>query len=246
MQRLVFLLLFAVFVVSCEGRRTFQDKGVIKEISADRRQTKIQHEKIPGYMEAMTMMFDVKDPKELEGLQPNDQVSFRMIVTQNDGWIERVKKIGTVEAREDVRPTEVAAGTIQSPTQLSEYIAASCLLHCSDGWSYLGRAISALLRGDPHRARHLAYYAELRAATALLAKVGVSSIDSNLATAIRTSVILGFTWGIALGLEKHHGLGDQSPELGVSSAIWHLYGTVVALLLSRVADGACIQCCAGR
>ncbi len=44
------------------------------------------------------------------------------------------------------------------------------------------------------------------AATALLAKVGVAGIDSNLATAIRTSVILVFTWSIALSLEKHHAL----------------------------------------
>ena len=48
------------------------------------------------------------------------------------------------------------------------------------------------------------------AATALLAKVGVAGIDSNLATAIRTSVILLFTWGIAIGLEKHHGLAEIS------------------------------------
>ena len=48
------------------------------------------------------------------------------------------------------------------------------------------------------------------AATALLAKVGVVGIDSNLATAIRTSVILLFTWGIALGLEKHHGIAEIS------------------------------------
>ena len=98
MQRLVFLLFLAMFVVSCEGRRTFQVKGVIKEISADRKQAKIEHENIPSYMEAMTMMFDVRDPRELEGLQPNDQVAFRMIVTQNDGWIDQVKKIGTVPA----------------------------------------------------------------------------------------------------------------------------------------------------
>ena len=45
------------------------------------------------------------------------------------------------------------------------------------------------------------------AATAILAKIGVEGVDSNLATAIRTSVILGFTWAIALALEKHHGLG---------------------------------------
>ena len=92
------LVLLAILTISCEGRRSFQVKGVIKEISADRKQAKIEHEKIPGYMEAMTMMFDVKDPKELQGLQPNDQVSFRMIVTQNDGWIDQVKKIGTVAA----------------------------------------------------------------------------------------------------------------------------------------------------
>ncbi len=41
------------------------------------------------------------------------------------------------------------------------------------------------------------------AATALLAKVGVAHIDSNLATAVRTSVVLVFTWAIAIGLGKH-------------------------------------------
>jgi transporter family protein len=46
------------------------------------------------------------------------------------------------------------------------------------------------------------------AGTALLAKVGVEGIDSNLATAIRTTVVLLFTWGIALGLEKHRGLSE--------------------------------------
>src|SRR5580704_8727767 len=35
-------------------------------------------------------------------------------------------------------------------------------------------------------------------ATAVLAKVGVQDIDSNLATAIRTTVILAFAWIIAL------------------------------------------------
>lgn len=48
------------------------------------------------------------------------------------------------------------------------------------------------------------------AATALLAKVGIAGIDSNLATAIRTSVILVFTWAIALALQKHHGLTEIS------------------------------------
>jgi bacterial/archaeal transporter family protein len=45
--------------------------------------------------------------------------------------------------------------------------------------------------------------AAFAAATALLAKVGMAHVDSNLATAIRTTVVLIFAWGIALALGKH-------------------------------------------
>jgi bacterial/archaeal transporter family protein len=44
------------------------------------------------------------------------------------------------------------------------------------------------------------------AATALLAKLGVSNVDPNLATAIRTTVVVIFTWLIALSLGSHSGL----------------------------------------
>jgi transporter family protein len=44
------------------------------------------------------------------------------------------------------------------------------------------------------------------AGTAVLAKVGVEGVDSNLATAVRTSVIVVFTWAIAVGLGKHGGI----------------------------------------
>ncbi len=43
------------------------------------------------------------------------------------------------------------------------------------------------------------------AATALLAKLGVAGVDSNLATAIRTSVVVVFTWAIALSTGVHRG-----------------------------------------
>jgi len=36
------------------------------------------------------------------------------------------------------------------------------------------------------------------ALTSILAKIGIANINSNLATAIRTTVILIFTWGIAI------------------------------------------------
>ena len=44
------------------------------------------------------------------------------------------------------------------------------------------------------------------AATALLAKLGVSHVDPNLATAVRTTVVVIFAWMIALALGTHGGL----------------------------------------
>jgi hypothetical protein len=62
---------------------------------------------------------------------------------------------------------------------LAQYIAASAVLHSNDAWSYLGRAVSCLMVGDAHRALHLAYYAELRAAMSLLAGAGVGIFNSR-------------------------------------------------------------------
>lgn len=45
--------------------------------------------------------------------------------------------------------------------------------------------------------------AAFAAATAILAKVGVEHVDSNLATALRTSVVVVFAWGVALALGRH-------------------------------------------
>jgi transporter family protein len=44
------------------------------------------------------------------------------------------------------------------------------------------------------------------AATAILAKVGVTGVDSNLATAVRTTVILVVAWGIFLTVGDPHSL----------------------------------------
>lgn len=44
------------------------------------------------------------------------------------------------------------------------------------------------------------------AATALLAKLGVAQVESNLATAVRTTVVVIFAWGIALSFGAHRGL----------------------------------------
>ena len=64
------------------------------------------------------------------------------------------------------------------------------------------------------------------AATSILAKVGVSNVNSNLATAIRTSVVLVMAWGMVFLTNAQHGI-DQ-----ISRRSW------LFLILSGLATGA--------
>ena len=68
------------------------------------------------------------------------------------------------------------------------------------------------------------------AATALLAKVGVAHVDSNLATAVRTTVVVIFAWGIALALGKHNELRNLDRR------------TLLFLTLSGLATGLSWLC----
>jgi bacterial/archaeal transporter family protein len=44
------------------------------------------------------------------------------------------------------------------------------------------------------------------AATAVLAKIGVEHVPSNLATAVRTTIVLVFAWGIVIARGESHAL----------------------------------------
>ena len=77
--------------------------------------------------------------------------------------------------------------------------------------------------------------AAFAAATALLAKVGVAHVDSNLAMALRTSVVLAFAWGIALAMSR--------PGAGLLGEIRSLdRRTLLFLTLSGLATGLSWLC----
>ncbi len=66
--------------------------------------------------------------------------------------------------------------------------------------------------------------------TAILAKVGVAGIDSNLATAVRTTVVLLFAWGVAAATSPMATLATLSKK------------TWIFLALSGVATGLSWLC----
>lgn len=50
------------------------------------------------------------------------------------------------------------------------------------------------------------------ALTSILAKIGIEGVDSTLATAIRTAVVLVMAWGIVFLTGKQHGIADIGPR----------------------------------
>ncbi len=76
-----------------EGK-TFMVRGVVREVGADGKTVVLSHESIPGYMEAMTMPFKVKQAKELAGVRVGDTVSFHLRVTDTESWVEDIVKVG--------------------------------------------------------------------------------------------------------------------------------------------------------
>jgi protein SCO1/2 len=98
MFRLFYVLNLALFALAAGAQETNQEihpaKGVVIEIVPAQKKITIKHEAIAGYMQGMTMPFEVKDTNELTGLQPGDPVSFRVIVSGNEGWIDHLQKIG--------------------------------------------------------------------------------------------------------------------------------------------------------
>src|SRR3954471_7560286 len=74
-------------------RTIYHTRGVVKEIISPTK-GRIQHEAIPGYMPAMTMPLDAKNTNEFAGVKVGDQISFDLVVTGDDGWIEKVVRVG--------------------------------------------------------------------------------------------------------------------------------------------------------
>ena len=76
------------------NQRIFQVKGVVIEVKPLEKSVTIKHEEVTDYMPAMTMPFDVRDTNELTGLESGDPVSFRLLVTDTEGWIDHLQQTG--------------------------------------------------------------------------------------------------------------------------------------------------------
>ena len=101
--------------------RRYDARGIVRAVAPDRRSLDVEHEDIRGFMPSMTMPFSVRDSKQIAGMRSGDAISFRLTVTDDDSWIDQIRKINADEVRLPV-PTAMAKrrSTIDDSARLRE------------------------------------------------------------------------------------------------------------------------------
>jgi protein SCO1/2 len=89
------LTLFAVTPFeAAQGNRTRHAmRGMVVKVDAARRTVVVSHDSVPGVMPAMTMPFEVREARELNGLAPGAIMSFTLVLDKESAHIEGVRVI---------------------------------------------------------------------------------------------------------------------------------------------------------
>ena len=95
--RLVTLCLLVPLIL-CACARRYRVEGLVLDVSQQQRTIIVSHRAIPGYMGAMAMPFQVRQARDVLGLQPGDSVEFQLVVKGRSSHAEKVR----VSQRSDV------------------------------------------------------------------------------------------------------------------------------------------------
>lgn len=83
--------------------------------------------------------------------------------------------------------------------------------------------------------------------TSILAKVGIDGVNSNLATAIRTVVVLAMAWGIVFLTDSQSGIfRNKQKKLDIFDFVWACDRSLLAVLLQGSANRGGFKGCPGR
>lgn len=77
--------------------KRFSIHGEVMRLDPDGKLATIRHQKIEGYMDAMTMTFPVKDAQEFSALQIGNCIDGTVFVQGDNLWVGELKHLNTPE-----------------------------------------------------------------------------------------------------------------------------------------------------
>lgn len=120
-RHIVFFLLALTFANACNrasDHREFTLQGQVLSIEPAKKYITVKHEEIKGFMPAMTMPYEVRDEKVLDGLKPGDLVKATLVVISNGAYLSMILKVG--EAPLEKPPADTPMPSASSGFELLE------------------------------------------------------------------------------------------------------------------------------
>jgi protein SCO1/2 len=86
------LLICAGFAAGCQSapEKHYPIQGEVISIDPAKKLITVKHGDIPGLMPAMTMTYQVAEPKQIETLQPGDKITADLVVSESKGRLEKI------------------------------------------------------------------------------------------------------------------------------------------------------------
>jgi protein SCO1/2 len=90
-----YLVLATAACTKAPDERSFKLQGQVQSLDTPHKLVVVKHEEIKGFMPAMTMPYEVQDPKALDTLAPGDLIDARLVVFSNGAHLADIRKVGT-------------------------------------------------------------------------------------------------------------------------------------------------------
>ncbi|HKV38760.1 MAG TPA: SCO family protein [Blastocatellia bacterium] len=95
LTRIIGLILAVVIILGIAGchkshPKQYELKGKVVAVDTGLRRVTIAHDAIPGYMDAMTMPYDLKDDWAYSVLKPGDTVNAILVVDSGRSWLQNI------------------------------------------------------------------------------------------------------------------------------------------------------------
>ena len=86
------VLALSLSVATCaSAEQRYSARGLILKLDPAHNTMVVSADAIPGFMEAMTMPYSVRDAKELEGLKPGTLIDFTLVVEKDSSYAETIR-----------------------------------------------------------------------------------------------------------------------------------------------------------
>ena len=85
--------------------KLYKTRGIVEKITDYQRTATINTDKIPGYMDAMTMDYPVPNTNELRGISSGDKIRFTLVVSNDTDWIQNINRTGHADSEMTNNPS---------------------------------------------------------------------------------------------------------------------------------------------